>query len=78
MQKVVTAVYGAKLLMQKDDAMKRITIIISKEDYQKAIEHGADSIISDAIHRGYGVYSSKVYKTDDAYFLTYERGDSCD
>ena len=64
--------------MRRDDAMKRITIIISKEDYQKAIEHGADSIISDAIHRGYGVYSSKVYKTDDAYFLTYERGDSCD
>lgn len=74
----VKAEYGAKLLMRKDDAMKRITIIISKEDYQKAIEHGADSIISDAIHRGYGVYSSKVYKTDDAYFLTYERGDSCD
>lgn len=70
--------YGAKLLMRKDDAMKRITIIISKEDYQKAIEHGADSIISDAIHRGYGVYSSKVYKTDDNYYLTYERGDSCD
>lgn len=58
--------------------MTTITHIISKEKYEEAIENGADSIIGDAIHQGYGVYSAKVYMTDDNYYLTYERGDSCD
>lgn len=58
--------------------MTTVTYIISKEKYEKALKDGADSIIGDAIHQGYGVYSAKVYKTDDNYYLTYERGDSCD
>ena len=47
--------------------MTTITHVISKEKYEEAIENGADSIIGDAIHQGYGVYSAKVYKTDDNY-----------
>ena len=51
---------------------------ISKEEYDKALEHGADSIISDAIHMGYGVYGANVKENDGKYYLTYSRGDSCD
>ena len=58
--------------------MTTVTYIISKEKYEKALKDGADSIIGDAIHMGYGVYSSRVYKDDENYYLTYERGDSCD
>lgn len=58
--------------------MRKITNIISQEEYEKAMKDGAKSIIGDSIHQGYGVYSAKVYKTDDNYYLTYERGDGCD
>ena len=58
--------------------MQKITNIISQEEYEKAIEHGAKSIIGDSIKQGYGVYNAKVFMTEDAYLLTYERGDTCD
>ena len=51
---------------------------IPKEEYEKALREGADSIIGDAIHMGYGVYGAKVFETDGKYWLTYDRGDSCD
>lgn len=51
---------------------------ISKEDYDKALENGVYSIISDSIKMGYGVYGARVYGADGKYYLTYERGSSCD
>ena len=58
--------------------MTTVTYEIPKEDYDKALEKGADSIISDAIHMGYGVYGSSVKEVDGKYYLTYSRGNSCD
>ena len=58
--------------------MVDVTYKITKEDYEKALAEGADSIISNSIHMGYGVYSSKVYEVDGDYYLSYRRGDSCD
>lgn len=58
--------------------MRKITNIISQEEYEKAMKDGAKSIIGDSIKQGYGVYNAKVFKTEDAYLLTYERGDTCD
>ncbi len=55
-----------------------VTYEISKEEYDKAIKEGPDSIISDSVHMGYGVYSSSVTESDGKYYLTYERGSSCD
>ena len=55
-----------------------ITNEIPKEEYDKAMTDGARSLISDAIHMGYGVYSAKVYEVDGKYYLTYTRGSSCD
>lgn len=51
---------------------------ISKEDYDKALEHGAESIVGDHIKMGYGLYSAKVDEFEGNYYLTYTRGDSCD
>ena len=51
---------------------------ISKEDYEKALREGADSIIGEAIHMGYGVYGAKVAEIEGEYWLSYRRGDSCD
>lgn len=55
-----------------------VTYEISKEDYDKAIKEGPDSIIGESIHMGYGVYSSSVTEADGKYYLTYERGSFCD
>ena len=51
---------------------------ISKEDYDKAMENGAESIISDAIKWGYGVSRAKVTEIEGKYYLSYNRGNSCD
>ena len=60
--------------------MVTITNQISKEDYEKAQEKGAMSLITNpALLNGYGVYGAKVYKDDqDNYLLTYQRGNTCD
>lgn len=58
--------------------MVDVTYEIKKEEYDKALEHGADSIIGDAIHMGYGVYGSNVKEVDGKYYLSYSRGNSCD
>lgn len=58
--------------------MVTVTCEISKEEYDKALKEGADSIISDAIHLGYGVYRSDVTEVGGKYWLTYDRGNSCD
>lgn len=58
--------------------MKRFSFEISKEEYEKALKEGADSIISDGIKMGYGVYGAKVTEVDGKYYLAYDRGDSCD
>ena len=55
-----------------------VTYEITKDEYEQALENGADSIIGEAIHMGYGVYSSSVSEMDGKYYLTYERGNSCD
>lgn len=51
---------------------------IPKEDYDKAKNEGADSIIGNAVKYGYGVYDAKVSEVDGKYYLSYSRGDSCD
>lgn len=58
--------------------MQKCMYPISKEEYEKALHEGADSIIGDAIHMGYGVYGAKVFEQGGVYYLAYERGDSCD
>ena len=51
---------------------------ITKEEYDKAKEEGAYSIISEAIVMGYGAYGAYVYEKEGKYFLTYSSGSSCD
>lgn len=51
---------------------------ITKEEYDKAKEKGAYSIISEAIVMGYGAYGAMVYEKDGKYFLSYSCGSSCD
>lgn len=62
--------------------MKMVTITntISKEEYEQALEKGAMSLItSPALLWGYGVCGARVHKDDDGhYYLTYERGETCD
>jgi hypothetical protein len=58
--------------------MTTVTYEIPKEDYDKAQKEGAYSLIGDAIKMGYGVYGARVYGADGKYYLTYERGSSCD
>ena len=58
--------------------MVQIAYPISKEDFDKASKEGAESIISAAEQMGYGVYRAKVYELNGKYWLTYDRGSSCD
>ena len=58
--------------------MQHVSHIISKDDYEKALREGAESIITVAEQMGYGVYSAKVLEIGGKYWLTYWRGDSCD
>lgn len=50
---------------------------ISKEEYEKA-KDDPKSIISDDIKMGYGCYMAKVTEVDGKYYLSYDRGESCD
>ena len=58
--------------------MVRVAYEISKEEFDKAKAEGAESLIGDSIKMGYGVYSAEVTEADGHYYLTYERGESCD
>lgn len=58
--------------------MVSVNYEISKEDYEKAQEKGPYSIIGDDVKIGYGCYGAKVFEIDGHYYLTYERGNSCD
>lgn len=55
-----------------------VVLEISKEEYDKARQDGARSIIGEAIICGYGVYGAKVFEANDKYYLSYSRGSSCD
>ena len=58
--------------------MTDVTYEISEEQYKKAQEEGADSLIPQAIAMGYGAYGANVYEEKGKYYLTYWRGSSCD
>lgn len=58
--------------------MTRVSYEITKEQFDKAKEQGATSLIGESIIMGYGVYGAEVKEVDGQYYLTYERGDSCD
>lgn len=51
---------------------------ISKEEYDKALTEGPESIIGDAVKMGYGLYHSSVSEVDGKYYLSYTRGNSCE
>ncbi len=51
---------------------------ITKEEYEKAQAEGVYSIIPDSIVMGYGCYGASVSEHDGKYYLSYDRGDSCD
>lgn len=58
--------------------MVKVCFEISKDDFEKAKEHGAYSLIGESIIMGYGAYCAEVKEIDGKYYLSYERGDSCD
>lgn len=58
---------------------------ISKEVYDRAVENNGllsdadkDEVFSIAELCGYGVYLPRVFERDGEYYVSYERGDSCD
>lgn len=51
---------------------------ITKEEYEKAIKESPYSLIPENIIMGYGAYSASVSEVNGTYYLTYNRGDSCD
>ena len=55
-----------------------ICMPIPKEDYDKALAEGPESIINEGILFGYGVHRAKVEQIDDKYYLSYDRHTSCD
>ena len=57
--------------------MVHIEYEISKEDYEKAKDNPL-AIISETVIMGYGCYCPKVYEDNGKYYLSYDRGDSCD
>lgn len=59
--------------------MVEVTKEITKEQFDKAKEEGAMSLITNPnLLMGYGVYGAFVFERDGKHFLRYERGDSCD
>lgn len=51
---------------------------ITEEEYKKALEEGPRSIVSESVIMGYGCYGATVSEHDGKFYLSYERGDSCD
>lgn len=58
--------------------MVSVSYEITEEEYNKALEEGPRSLISESIIMGYGVYGASVSEHDGKYYLSYERGSSCD
>lgn len=65
--------------------MKQSKKEISQEVYERAVAHsgiitGEDycKVYSPQEYLGYGVYSQRVFKENDKYFVQYELGDTCD
>ena len=59
--------------------MVTVTYEISKEEYEKAQKDGAKSLITDpALLYGYGVYGAWVREMNGKYYLTFDRGNTCD
>ena len=58
--------------------MKNVNYEISEDDYKKALEKGARSLVSESVIMGYGCYCARVYEQDGKYYLSYDMGDSCD
>lgn len=50
---------------------------ISKEEYEKGKKNPYD-LISSEIKMGYGCYGAEVTEVDGKYYLSYDRGESCD
>lgn len=50
---------------------------ISKEEYEKAKENPY-KIVGEAIVMGYGCCNAEVNEIDGKYYLSYDRGESCD
>ena len=51
---------------------------ITEEEYKKALEEGPRSIVSESVIQGYGCYGATVSEHDGKFYLSYERGESCD
>lgn len=51
---------------------------ITKEEYEKAKENGAGTLIDEYWYMSYGVYGASVSEEDGKYYLTWKRGNSCD
>ena len=58
--------------------MVSVNYEITEEEYKKALEEGPRSIVSESVIMGYGCYGASVSEHDGKYYLSYERGDSCD
>ena len=63
--------------LQKGAGMIHVCYEISKEEYEKA-KDDPKSIIGDDIKIGYGCYLAKVEEINGKYYLSYDRGESCD
>ena len=57
--------------------MKYFSFRISKEDYERGLKDGAETLVNEGIRMGYGVYGAEVKEVDGEYWLSYRRGDSC-
>ena len=49
-----------------------VTYEIPREDYNKALENGADSIIGESVKKNHSVRNAKVIETHEKYYLQYE------
>ena len=58
--------------------MIEVTSEITKEEYIKAQEKGAYSLIDDYWFNSYGVYGARVCEENGKYLLKWTRGETCD
>lgn len=58
--------------------MVSVNYEITEEEYKKAQKEGPRSIVSESVIMGYGCYGASVSEHDGKFYLSYERGDSCD
>lgn len=65
--------------------MTRCTREISKEIYDRSQRHNGfiasedqDKVWSASEYLGYGVYGGQTFEKDGKFYVSYERGDSCD